>query len=70
MEGLYLKDYVDAIKKSASKYAVPVLDLYSSMFYPFNKDFKDKYMTDSLHPTRAGHILLADRIGKFINEKV
>lgn len=70
VEGLYLKDYVDAIKKSASKYAVPVLDLYSSMFYPFNKDFKDKYMTDSLHPTRAGHILLADRIGKFINEKV
>lgn len=70
VEGLYLKDYVNAIKETATNYAVPVLDLYSSMFYPFNKDFKDKYMTDSLHPTRAGHILLADRIGKFINGKV
>lgn len=70
IEGLFLKDYVDAIKTIAPKYAVPVLDLYNSMFYPFNKDFKEKYMTDSLHPTRAGHILLADRIGKFINQEV
>lgn len=70
VEGLFLKDYVDAIRNIAPKYAVPVLDLYNSMFYPFNKDFKEKYMTDSLHPTRAGHILLANRIGKFINQEV
>lgn len=70
VEGLLLKDYVDAIRNIAPKYAVPVLDLYNSMFYPFNKDFKEKYMTDSLHPTRAGHILLANRIGKFINQEV
>lgn len=69
-QGLMLSDYVDAIKQVAGKYSVPVLDLYHGMFYPFNSDFKSKYMTDSLHPTRAGHLLLADKIGKFINANV
>lgn len=69
-QGLMLADYVDAIKQVAAKYSVPVLDLYHGMFYPFNSDFKSKYMTDSLHPTRAGHLLLADKIGNFINSNV
>lgn len=69
-QGLMLSDYVDAIKQVAGKYSVPVLDLYHGMFYPFNSDFKSKYMTDSLHPTRAGHLLLADKIGNFINANV
>ena len=65
--GLKLDDYVKAEKELANKFAVPVLDLFNTMFYPFNSDFKAKYMTDSLHPTRLGHILLANRIGKFLN---
>lgn len=69
-QGLMLSDYVDAIKQVAGKYSVPVLDLYHGMFYPFNSDFKSKYMSDSLHPTRAGHLLLADKIGNFINSNV
>lgn len=65
--GLKLDDYVKAEKEIANKFAVPVLDLFNTMFYPFNSNFKEKYMTDSLHPTRLGHILLANRIGKFLN---
>lgn len=66
--GLKILDYVNAVKEVCAEYAVPVLDMYHEMFYPFNDDFKSKWMTDNLHPTRLGHIKMANVIGKFINQ--
>lgn len=65
-QGLMLEEYVNAIKERCGVYSVPVLDLYHGGFYPFDDAFKTTYMTDGLHPTRAGHLKLVARIGKFI----
>lgn len=68
--GLLLDNYVAVEKEIAQKYAIPVLDLFNQMFYPFDSAFEERYMTDSLHPTREGHIMLANRIGKFLNDLI
>lgn len=64
--GKYLKEYVEAIKQVAEKYAIPVCDLYSTMFYPFAEGFTEKYMPDSLHPNESAHKLMADKMASFI----
>jgi hypothetical protein len=56
--GLYIGDYVDAVKEAANVWAVPVIDLNSaSGLYPLNPEhlryFHD-VKTDRLHPNAAG----------------
>ena len=64
--GKYLKEYVEAIKQVAEKYAIPVCDLYSTMFYPFAEGFTEKYMPDGLHPNESAHKLMANKMASFV----
>lgn len=67
MHGKVLKDYVDMIRRAAEYYSLPVLDLYAvSGIQPAVPVMKEKYMPDGLHPNDAGHVLLTNRIVKFI----
>jgi hypothetical protein len=61
--GLFLNNYVDALKHAASIWAVPVIDLYSiSGLYPL-ADSQVQYFnnseTDRLHPNARGNYRLA-----------
>ena len=65
-QGLYLDSYVITLKKAASIWAVPLIDLYSaSGLYPLQDSFS-KYFenaeTDMLHPNSAGNYRLAKTI--------
>ena len=67
MHGKVLKDYVDMIRRTAEHYSLPVLDLYAvSGMQPAVPVMKEKYMPDGLHPNDAGHVLLTNRIVRFI----
>ncbi|PJI34075.1 hypothetical protein CU320_01700 [Acinetobacter pseudolwoffii] len=59
--GLYLRDYVEAIKDMGTKYHVPVLDLYNTS--GINKYTKAQYISsDGLHLNAAGDTHLANLI--------
>ena len=61
--GLYIDDYVDAIKEAANVWAVPVIDLNSICGILPNEDSHTLYIskekTDRLHPNAAGHERMA-----------
>ena len=58
-----LVDYVEAIKKTAARFSIPVLDLYSISGMQPNIEVQNlKYFADGLHPNDNGH----ERIAKFI----
>ncbi len=68
-QGLVLADYVEAEKKVAELYSIPVIDLWSiSGLAPRIPIIKSTYMSDGLHPDTEGHILLADRILPHLND--
>lgn len=65
-QGLYIDDYVNALKQAASNWAVPLIDLYSlSGLYPLVESqlyyFHDP-KTDQLHPNALGDYRLAKTI--------
>lgn len=65
-QNLYIEDYVDALRKAASVWSVPLIDLYSlSGLYPLADShaqyFSDKD-SDRLHPNSAGNYRLAKTI--------
>ena len=67
MHGKVLKDYVDMIRQTAEYYSLPVLDLFAvSGIQPAVPIMKEKFMPDGLHPNDAGHVILTDKIAKFI----
>lgn len=69
MHGKVLKEYVDMIRRGAEYYSFPVLDLYAvSGIQPAVPVMKETYMPDGLHPNDAGHIILANKIAKFIEK--
>ncbi len=61
--GLYLKEYVDAVKDAGNIWAVPVIDLNAvSGLYPMideHAQYFNKADTDRLHPNNAGHQRIA-----------
>jgi transposase len=58
--GLYLTDYVDAIKNRCAFYSVKYLDLYrEGGIYPTLAAFKTAYIPDGCHLNAAGHKLLS-----------
>lgn len=64
--GLYVEEYVNAVKEAANVWAVPVIDLNSiSGLYPLN-DAHARYFhdseTDRLHPNAKGHERMAKAI--------
>lgn len=61
--GLYLWDYVAAIREVCDRYSVPVIDLYaSSGISPVIPAHRKLYMPDGLHYSPAGYERLARRI--------
>lgn len=65
--GIYVDEYVKAVKEAANVWAVPVIDLNSvSGLYPLN-DSQVSYFanekTDRLHPNAVGHYRMAKAIG-------
>ena len=67
MHGKVLADYVDMIRRAAEYYALPVLDLWAvSGIQPAVPVMKELYMPDGLHPNDAGHVILTNKIAKFI----
>ena len=67
MHGKILAEYVDMIRKAAEYYSLPVLDLWAvSGIQPAVPVMKEKYMPDGIHPNDAGHVLLTNKIAKFI----
>ena len=67
MHGKVLKDYVDMIRRAAEYYSLPVLDLWAvSGIQPAVPVMKELYMPDGLHPNDAGHVILTNKIAKFI----
>ena len=67
MHGKVLKDYVDMIRQAAEYYSLPVLDLFAtSGIQPAVPAMKGRYMPDGLHPNDAGHVILTNKIVKFI----
>ena len=62
-----LKDFVDAIRKVAEFYSIPVLDLYAtSGLQPQVPIIMEKYCPDGLHPNDAGHERLYWRMRAFL----
>jgi lysophospholipase L1-like esterase len=58
--GLYLTDYVDAIKNRCEYYSINFLDLHrSGGLYPTLAAFKTAYIPDGCHPNAAGHKILS-----------
>lgn len=63
-----LGDFVQAVREVAAYYSLPVLDLWAvSGMQPAVPVIKEKFMPDGLHPSDAGHRLLAERLAGFLN---
>ncbi len=62
-----LKTYVEAVREVAEYYSLPVLDLFKvSGLQPAIPVIQQKFMPDGLHPSDAGHKILADLISNFL----
>lgn len=66
--GALLEAYVEIIKKTASYYSIPVLDLWSvSGIQPCVPIIKEKFCPDGLHPNDKGHVKIADALISFLS---
>lgn len=64
-----LSEYVEAQRKVAEYYSIPLLDLYSiSGLNPEIPELKRLYMNDGLHPNDLGHELIANRLIGFLDK--
>lgn len=62
-----LKTYRDILLEAAFHYSLPVLDLYAdSGIQPENPVVMNALLPDGLHPSDAGHALIARRIGQYL----
>lgn len=62
-----LVNYVNAVKEICGRYGIPVLDLYNtSTINCVNDDNSHGLLMDGLHPSDAGHEVLARKIASFI----
>lgn len=66
LNGLFLEDYVETIRKIGREEQVEVVDLYHR-FYPHEsgEDWK-LYTIDGVHPNEAGRRLIADRLIQYL----
>lgn len=63
-----LSDYRRILMEVAAYYALPVLDLYAtSGIQPRIAACREKLMPDGLHPSDAGHAIIAQRLGHFMS---
>ncbi len=64
-----LSTYRKILMEVAEYYALPVLDLYAtSGIQPRNDVCRERLCPDGLHPSDAGHALIAHRIGTFLKD--
>lgn len=64
-----LRDYVEIIREVAEYYSLPILDLYRvSGIQPEVAEIKEKYVPDGLHPNDDGHVIIADKLQKFLEQ--
>ena len=64
-----LREYAAAIRQTAQEYGLHVLDLFGERFLdPNDPEIQQKYVPDGLHPNDEGHVLLAERITRFLEE--
>ena len=62
-----LMDFVRAVREVCEFYGIPVLDLYRDCgFYGQSWAWCEKYMPDGLHPSDAGHELIANKLQRFL----
>ena len=65
--GTNLVEYVNAVKEICALYAIPVLDLYNtSTISCVSDENSNGLLIDGLHPSDAGHAVLARKIANFI----
>lgn len=63
----HLIDYVEAIKKVANYYDLPILDLYNeSGMLADTKENSKKYFDDGLHPNDFGCKIIAEMVYEFL----
>ncbi|MBQ0078209.1 MAG: SGNH/GDSL hydrolase family protein [Bacteroidales bacterium] len=68
-KGLFIDDYVQAVKEAADIWAVPVLDIYSTsglmpLLDEHHRYFRDNGGHDYLHPNTEGHRRIALTIAR------
>lgn len=62
-----LTSYIEIIQKTAARFDIPVLDLYKKLpIDPRIPEHKEKYTSDGLHFTDAGHLLIAKCLREFL----
>ena len=62
-----LSAYAKAIKDVCELYSIPVLDMFGKGSMPINiPEYAKIYTTDALHPNDEGHKILAEKLGKFL----
>lgn len=63
--GYILKDYAEAIRKAATRHNIYLIDLFNEIqLDPYNVNL----VPDGLHPNDEGHIILAEFLGKKLEE--
>lgn len=59
--------HIDAVKQTAARFEIPVLDLYEKLgIDPTKPEDKQKYTVDGLHFNDAGHAVIAARLQEFL----
>ena len=61
-----LREYVQAIRRTAAYYRLPVIDLYETSVLRF--DLSMAYTADGLHPNDQGHAILANEIAAALRQ--
>ncbi len=63
----FLSAYAKAIKDVCELYSIPVLDMFGSGSLPLQiTECSKKYSTDGVHPNDEGHEIIANKLGKFL----
>lgn len=63
-----LASYVTIIKEVAAYYSIPVCDMFADPFaHPANPESMEKLIPDGIHPNDAGHVCIADKLGRFLS---
>ena len=66
-DGVTLEDYVNHIRRIASQYSLPVLDLFgTSAIRADIPEIAQQLTVDGLHPNDTGHAILATEIGEYL----
>ena len=66
-----LSKYVEIIREVTARYGIALLDLYAEKFFPLpSTDKGDDYKADGFHTNAEGHARLAERIARYLKERM